>query len=145
MCRSIPHNFSQNNILLEFSLEDMNLTKESWDALLGSCDNNNNNNSTSKQPWQRNLKSLSLRHVGGLQDDIVIALLQGAPDLEHVDLSDNFDLTDACLGPLRYHEVSSLRSLSLYNLKNITNIGLETLFTHGLEGMGPAPTLKRLN
>lgn len=161
MCQSILVTFSQQqHTLLEFSLEDMALKRESWDALIGGGssdqdrdvskkDNNDRGKGKDmKLPWQRNLKSLTLRGVGGLQDDIVISLLKGAPELEHVDLSDNHELTDACLGPLRSSDASitsSLRSLALYNLKNITNIGLEALFTHGLEGMGPPPLLKRLN
>ena len=152
MCRSIPamYGSGSSNTLLEFSLEDTTLDRESWNALIGM-----NSVATAKKSsntsWQRNLKSLTLRRVGGLQDEVVISLLQGAPDLEHVDLSDNHELTDACLSPLRRtseshgHSPSSLRSLALYNLKNISNLGLETLFTQDLMGMGPPPQLKRLN
>ena len=153
MCRSIPATYgSGSSTLLEFSLEDMTLDRESWNGLIGvDTVATAKKYSSDNTSWQRNLKSLTLRRVGGLQDDVVISLLQGAPDLEHVDLSDNHELTDACLSPLRRtsdshdHSPSSLRSLALYNLKNITNLGLETLFTQDLMGMGPPPQLKRLN
>ena len=155
VCRSIPAHYSlgnhnnnnnNNNKLLEFSLEDMTFSLDCWDALIGKTSSNDNNNDNVIPTWPRHLKSLTLRGMTGLQDDIVIAILQGAPELEHLDLSNNHDLTDACLSPLRLlTSTTKLRSLHLYNLKNITSIGLETLFTHGLPDMGPPPQLKTVH
>jgi hypothetical protein len=152
MCKAISSVFGQpKHTLLEFSLEDMTLSRESWEALAGQKDDKPAASSNSSSGWQCNLKSLSLKRVMGLQDDIVISILSGAPNLEHLDLSDNHELTDACLGPLRsihaYSTLSSspLRTLHLSNLKQLSSIGLETLFTHGLEGMGPPPQLKVLS
>lgn len=138
LCKSIPETY-QKNTLLELSLEDMTLKRESWEALIGKKADE------TTPGWQRNLKSLALKRMTNLQDDLVIDLLKGAPDLEHVDLSDNHELTDASLSALRTHERSHLRSLHLCNLKQLTNVGLETLFTQGLEGMGPPPQLKVLH
>jgi hypothetical protein len=160
-CQSIPDNYSFNigkqHLLVEFALEDLTLSRESWEALIiatGSSskdqpqkESNNtssSSSSSSSSSWSRNLKSLTLKRVTNLQDDLVIALLQGSPYLEHVDLSDNLELTDATLGALR-PESCSLRSLHLANLKRLTNLGLETLFTPGLHAMGPPPQLKVLN
>ncbi|CAB9507910.1 LRR [Seminavis robusta] len=144
-CKSIPANFggatTQQTTLLEFSLEDITLSRESWEALIIQ----NDSDGTDGYKWQRNLKSLTLKRVTNLQDDLVVSLLQGAPNLEHVDLSDNYDLTDATLAALRPSSGSCLRSLHLYHLRKLTSVGLETLFTPGLEGMGPPPQLKVLN
>lgn len=149
LCQSVYNTFSQpSHTLLEFALEDMTLNRTQWELLAGlqgedgvrTADNHQN-----MEPWQRHLKSLTLKRVTGLKDDIVIPLIQGAPDLEHLDLSDNFDLTDDCLSTVRSHATSSLRSLHLSQLRQLTHIGLETLFTPGLENMAPPPQLKIVN
>ena len=148
MCQAVQSTFSKpSHTLLEFSLEDMTLEREHWEALMGTIKTKTGNakEEDAPEPWQRHLKSLTLRRVGGLQDDIVISLLKGAPDLEHLDLSDNHELTDASLGPLRAHPASSLKSLHLYQLRRLTRLGLETLFTPNLDNMCAPPQLKILN
>jgi hypothetical protein len=120
--------------LLELSLEEMPFSEETLKLL-----------ASSKEAFAT-VKSLSLKSLPGLTDDMVSDMLQATgASLETLDLSHNFDLTDACLSGIRQCNAGSLRSLTLTGVKELTAAGLETFFTHPLEGLPPPPKLKVLH
>jgi DNA repair protein RAD7 len=122
---------SETDTLLELALEDQTLSSECLDMLVA--------NKTALQ----NLKSLSLRRIEGLTDEIVVKMLEiCGGTLEHLDLSSNYSLTDVTLSGIR--QCSKLRSLNLSGLKLLTPQGLEALFTP-ISGMAPPPMLRTLD
>lgn len=134
---SISENFASsanNGCLLELSLEDVPLTKEclltigsASDALLS-------------------LKSLSLRQIEGIDDEVVSILLNATRDLEAIDFSNNSVLTDETLSSVRKsNKRGTLRSLQLSGLRNLSLAGLEALFTPNIPGLPNAPKLRKLN
>lgn len=136
-CSSLSDNFSSKakGCLLELSLEDLALTKESLLAIGARSD------------ALRNLKSLSLRRIEAV-DDEVVSLLMGAirDTLESIDLSYNHNLSDETLSTIRRcNQSGSLRSLELAELKNLTAAGLEALFTYGIPDLPSPPMLRKLN
>ena len=124
---------SERNTLLELSLKNLNLSKESLQSL-----------STAKASL-KSVRSLTLKSMPGLTDSILIDILQSIGDsLETLDISHNYELTDACLSGIRQFN-PRLRSLTLNGVKEVTALGLETFFTYDLEGLPPPPKLKVLN
>ena len=118
--------------LLELSLQDLTLGEDTLNAL-----------STCKEAF-RNLQSLSLKSMPGMTDTILTRLLEAVGDsLETLDVSQNYDLTDASLSGIRQYNFR-LRSLSLNGVKELTAAGLEALFTHPLRGLPAPPKLKVL-
>jgi Leucine Rich repeat len=104
--------------LLELSFEDITWTEtKQLDALI-----------TSPLALQ-NVKNLSLRRLGGLNDDIVSRMLDITSNtLERLDLSDNHELTDQTLASIRQFSSRQLVSLDLSGLRNLTAMGLEATF-----------------
>jgi hypothetical protein len=132
-CSSISDSFSSKGKLLELALEDITLKDESITALLA------------KPGALENLKSISLRRVTGITDDTVVKLLEYAGNnLEGLDLSNTYALTDVALSGIRRFN-PGLRSLRLTGLKNLTAAGLEALFTRNLPEMPPPPMLRALD
>jgi hypothetical protein len=118
---------AKSNRLLELSLQDVKLTKgnilKMGDAL-------------------KSIKSLKLKHIENVDDEVVDKLLSDS--LEALDLSFCYQLTDVTLSSIR-SKSPNLRSLTLHGCKNLTEIGLETLFTPVIEGLPSPPQLKHLN
>lgn len=135
-CDSLRANFAStnNNSLLELSLEDLVVRKEDL-LLLASSD------------CLRNLKNLTLRQIGSIDDEVVLKLLDNVGDaLEGLDLSFNYVLTDQSLAGIRTcNTEGSLRSLQLADLKNLTEAGLEALFTPNISGVPSPPKLRQLH
>lgn len=119
--------------LLELAFEDLpSVTAESFMALARQKD------------VFCSLKTLSLRSMDSLTDDVVDQFLAStAATLEGLDLSHNYNLTDAILSSLRSREIPHLESLVLTGLKNLTATGLEALFTP-VDGASPPPSLTTL-
>jgi len=137
-CNAVAHHFAStggNGCLLELSLEDVPITKEGLLTIATSSD------------ALRNLKSLTLRQVEGVDDEVVSILLGAVGDgLEHIDLSLNLNLTDECLPAIRRcNKNGKLRSLQLSNLKNLTAAGLEAFFTYDIPGLPNPPVLRKLD
>lgn len=131
-CQSIPAGYGESGLLVELSLEDMVLSKEAVKSLGSTA--------------LRNLKSLSLRQVESVDDEVVLHLLDHVQHLEGIDLSFNHNITDAALSAIRSCNTNgTLRSLTLSGLKNLTQVGIETLFTDNLKGLPSPPRLRRLN
>ena len=135
LCNSIRDNFGGNcnGHLLELLLEDIPLKKE---FLLN----------LSSSDALSNLKSLTLKQVGGIDDDVVSVLLSLTSNLEGIDLSNNIALTDTALLSIRRSNIkNSLRALQLSGLKSLTAAGLETFFTADISGLINPPKLKKLD
>jgi len=136
-CMSISKNFAPSRgtgCLLELSLEDVPLTKESL-LTMGSASD-----------ALQNLKSLSLRHIEGIDDDVVSNLLDSTRNLEAIDLSNNSLLTDGTLSAVRKcNKNGTLRAMQLSGLRNISSAGLEALFTLHIPGLPSAPKLRKLD
>ena len=131
-CQSISDSFAFNSNLVELALEDLNLNAECLDALV------------SKPGAMKNVKSLSLRRIEGVNDDRLATFLKITGDtLERLDISYNYTLSDAVLAALRQNN-PNLKALSLAGLKHLTAQGLEALFTH-VSGMAPPPMLRSLD
>ena len=137
-CDAIAHHYSSkgsNGCLLELSLEDVPLTKQGLLKL-------------SSTDALRNLKSLTLRQIDGVDDEVVSALLGAITggELEHLDFGHNAELTDDCLPAIRRVNTNGkLRSLQLGNLKNLTAAGLEAFFTFDIPGLPQPPQLRKLD
>lgn len=135
-CKALSENYSSKGkgTLLELSLENVSLTKEDLLALAKSSD------------ALRNLKSLKLRQMEFVDDEVVLAILDAVGgNLEAIDLSFNHNLTDDALsGIRRCNQNGALRSLQLCELKNLTEAGLEAFFTLEIPGLPPPPMLKKL-
>jgi hypothetical protein len=133
LCESISNTFASQEKLLELSLEDLSLTESDLNALLAS------------PAALKNLKSLSLRRIEGLNDDIVTNFIKYTGDtLEGIDLSENHGLTDNILAAIRVHGTKRLHALTLSGLKQVTSLGLEALFTF-VDGAVRPPMLRTLN
>eukprot|EP00978_Attheya_sp_CCMP212_P025744 scaffold83358_cov56-Attheya_sp.AAC.2 len=134
---SISTNFSSScsGTLMELSLEDINVSKDSLLALGSSTD------------ALRNLKSLSLRQIGALDDEVMASLLDPIDgSLEGIDLSDNVLLTDDSLSCIRRcNKDGQLRALRLSGLKSLSAAGLEAFFTHNIPGLPNPPMLRKLD
>lgn len=133
-CASIQENYALRcaGTLLELSLEDLFLSKESLLSL--------------GTPALNNIKSLRLRQIEAVDDEVVLRLLDNVQHAEGLDFGYNHKLTDASLSAIRScNETGALVSLELCGLKNITDVGLETLFTEGLAGLPHPPRLRKLN
>jgi len=131
-CKSISDTFSSTGKLLELSFEDLSLSKECLAALIA------------EPSSLSNLKSLAMRRIPEVDDDIVDKLLETTSgSLEGLDLSDNLSLTDSVLGSIRRCCVG-LRALNLSGLRHLTAAGLEALFTH-VPNMAAPPMLVNLN
>ena len=153
-CTSISNCFSsssntsvQNGTLLELSLKDLSVSKEDLISLAST-------------DALRNLKNLKLQQINSVDDDVIQALLKATtssdpnstnPDKKHcnlegIDLSENYLLTDAILSDIRMCNCSGhLRSLELSGLQDLTCHGLEAFFTINIPGLPRAPMLRKLN
>lgn len=136
-CKAISENYcsSGKGTLLELSLENVNISKQDFLELAKSSD------------ALRNLKSLKLRQIESVDDEVVLAILDAVSGgtLEAIDLSSNHNLTDDALsGIRRCNKNGALRSLQLCELKNLTEAGLEAFFTLEIPGLPPPPMLKKL-
>jgi DNA repair protein RAD7 len=121
--------------LLELSLEDIPMKKEALLSLGAASD------------CLRNLKSLQLKSIEGLDDEVVSIILESITEssLEGIDLSNNPDLTDDILLSIRKCNVKgNLRSLQLSGLKNLSAIGLEAFFTE-IPDLPAPPMLRKLD
>ena len=135
-CKSLSQNYCTDakGILLELSLDSLAVSKDDLLSLAKSSD------------ALRNLKSLKLRRVESVDDEVVLAILDAIDgSLEAVDLSFNHNLTDDALSGIRRCNTNgALRSLQLCELKNLTEAGLEAFFTLDIPGLPPPPMLKKL-
>ena len=135
-CRALNSNYcsqiGSGTLLLELSLEHLSLTKENLLSL-------------SDTDAVRNLKSLSLRQIDTVDDEIVTRLLSKiGDDLEGVDLSHCHQITDESLSAIRScNRTGALRSLQLSGLKHLTAVGLEALFTPIIPGLPCSPPMLR--
>ncbi|KAL3940546.1 MAG: hypothetical protein SGARI_000925, partial [Bacillariaceae sp.] len=121
--------------LLELSLEDVNFSTEQLEKL-ASC--------SSSDLW-KNVKSIALKGVTGLTDEILSKILAAAGNsLDSLDVSNNpSTLTDATLSAIRQFN-PRLRTLVMNGNKETTAAGWEAFFTHPLESLPPPPKLKVL-
>lgn len=131
-CASIRDAYA-TKALLELSLEDIPLTEGDLRALVA-------------QPAAfRNLKSLSLRRIDGLNDGVVATMMElSAASLDSLELTENHQLTDGVLAAIRQHHPRRLRSLTLSGAKLLTAAGLEAFFTF-VPGAPPPPVLQALD
>jgi hypothetical protein len=119
-------------ILLELSLEEMTFSQEQLE-MLASC----------TDLW-KNVKSISLKSVAGLTDEILAKILMATgSSLDSLDISFNYELTDATLSTIRQCNFR-LKTLVMNGVKELTAAGLEAMFTHPLLGLPPPPKLKVL-
>jgi hypothetical protein len=133
LCESIGNTFASHAKLLELSLEDLSLAENDLNALI-----------TSPEAF-KNIKSLSLRRIEGLNDDIITKFVKYTGEsLEGIDLSENHGLTDNILAAIRVHGTKRLHALTLSGLKQLTSLGLEALFTF-VDGAVRPPMLRTLN
>ena len=141
-CNSLGEHFSSSldrnttaGCLLELSLEDIPLKKEALLSLGAASD------------CLRNLKSIQLKSIDGLDDETVSIILGSivGGSLEGIDLSNNPELSDDILSSIRKCNTREcLRSLQLSGLKNLTAIGLEAFFTD-IPDLPSPPMLRRLD
>ncbi|KAL7475980.1 hypothetical protein ACHAW6_001869 [Cyclotella cf. meneghiniana] len=141
-CNALGEHFSSSldasvsvGCLLELSLEDISLSKEALLSLGAASDS------------LRRLKSLRLKSIEGLDDEVVSIALGSIVEgpLEGIDLSNNPSLTDDILSSIRRCNFNdSLRSLQLSGLKNLTAIGLEAFFTD-IPDLPSPPMLRKLD
>ena len=132
LCRSILDSFSPNGTLLDLALEDVPITEGQLKAIAAHPD------------ALKNLKSVALRRLDGLNDDVVALVVHKAGErLETLDLTGNYNLTDASLSALRRFS-TRLKHLSVSGLRHCTAAGLEALFTF-IPGMEEPPMLLTLD
>ncbi|CAJ1952500.1 unnamed protein product [Cylindrotheca closterium] len=118
--------------LLEISLKNLSLSSDTL-KILATC-----------KDAMRNVRSLTYESMPGITDAVLGELLQVVADsLESLDVSHNYDLTDASLSAIRQFNIG-LRSLTMNGVKELTSLGLETFFTYDLEGLPSPPKLKVL-
>jgi DNA repair protein RAD7 len=129
--KSVGDSFADGN-LMELSLEDLKMDKDCFEVLLA------------KPEAFKNLKSLSLKRIEGLTDELVNTLLDiVGGNLERLDLSHNYDLTDTILAGIRKSSIG-IKALNLASLKHLTPSGLQALFTHVPNIQAP-PMLRSLD
>ena len=131
--RGLHDHGSSSNKLLELELMNMtqfsavdltNLTKQSSQSLAS-------------------VRSLTLQNISGLTDDMVASILSVVgSSLNSLNLSHNFDLSDALLSAIRQYN-PSVKTLVLDGIKEVTAAGLESFFTP-ISGMSPPPKLRVL-
>jgi hypothetical protein len=111
---------------MSFSVEQLTVLANSKDALRG-------------------IKSLTLKSITGLTDEILAQILELAHEsLDSLNIGFNYSLTDSTLSSIRQYSSLRLKALVLDGIKGFTAPGLEALFTHPLEGLPPPPKLKIL-
>jgi len=133
-CRALQENYSSSGTgtLVELSMENLTLAKD--DLLLFASD------------ALRHLRSLALRSMESVDDEVVCKFLDNVEELEGIELSFNHNISDDSLSAIRScNGKGKLRSLQLCNLKSLTEVGLETLFTFDIEGLPSPPRLSKLN
>jgi DNA repair protein RAD7 len=119
--------------LLELSLQDMRFSEEDLETL-----------AASKESLFKGMKSLTLKSVDGLTDDILMTILEAVGEsLDSLNIAYNYELTDTTLSSIRQFN-PCLRTLVMDGVKELTSAGLEVMFTHPLEGLPPPPKLKVL-
>lgn len=127
--RAIEHT---DGTLLELTLKNLSLSSDILKILGNSKD------------AMRSIKSLTFESMPGITDVVLGELLQVVGDtLESLNVSHNYDLTDASLSAIRQFN-SGLRSLTMNGVKELTSLGLETFFTYDLAGLPSPPKLKVL-
>eukprot|EP00536_Pseudo-nitzschia_multiseries_P007626 jgi/Psemu1/287249/fgenesh1_pg.181_\ len=130
---AIHNNQTLGKNLLELSLQDMSLSGNQLEQLVDS------------KEALRGIKSLTLRSITGLTDEVLAKILEVAHEfLDSLDIGYNYSLSDATLSSIRKHNSLRLLTLVLDGIKGMTAAGLEALFTHPLEGLPPPPKLKVL-
>lgn len=123
-------NLGQN--LLELCLQEMTLSVDQLNTL-----------ATSKDALQ-GITNLTLKSITGLTDDATSKILEIVQEsLESLNVSYNYSLTDTTLSSIRQYN-PRLKTLILDGIKEFTAAGLETLFTHPLNGLPAPPKLKVL-
>ena len=141
-CNALSMHYSsssstQTACLLELVLEDIpSLSKKHLTNLASTSD------------ALKHLKSLSLRQIDAIDDEVVDTILSSITggNLEGIDLSLNVHLTDQSLSSIRKYNVNGqLKSLSLSGIQNLTAAGLEAFFTFDLPGLPNPPTLRTLD
>ena len=119
--------------LLELSLQSMSFEADQLGVLANSKD------------ALRKIKSLTLKSISGLTDDILAKILELTNNsLDSLNISFNYSLTDATLSSIRQYSSLRLKTLVLDGDKGFSGVALLTLFTHPLEGLPPPPKLKVL-
>jgi len=131
--------------LLELSLEDIPLTKEHLMLIVGDTSNVSPTNGCSKV--LKNLKSISLKQMEAVDDEVISALLGSIGDhLNGIHITNNIQMTDQSLSSIReYNTKGQLKSLQLSGLPNLTSTGLETFFTFNIPGLPNPPSLRKLD
>lgn len=132
MLDSIRSSFTSecNSHLLELAFEDLNLESSDLEALI------------SNPVALQNIKSLKLRRVGSINDNIVTKLLEITTNsLTALDVSENHELSDATLAAIRRYSSAHLRVLRLNGLRNLTATGLEAtfMFVESVNGTSTKP------
>ena len=128
---AIHENSRLGETLLELSLQEMSFSADQLATLANSKDS------------FRKVKSLTLRAISGLTDELLSKILLLVHEsLDSLNVGFNYSLTDSTLSSIR--NCSRLKTLILDGIKALTAPGLETLFTHPLEGLPPPPKLKVL-
>ena len=133
-CKSLGQTYSSQDGrgLVELALEDIPFTKEQLQLL------------SSSSAAFKNVKSLSLRRLEALDDDILSKFLGAAGDcLKGLDLTGSYNLTDVSLASIRRYN-PALQGLTLMGLRHLTTAGLEALFTF-VENMDEPPRLRTLD
>jgi hypothetical protein len=119
MCESFQTAYHASHQLLELSLEDLSLTEDDFDLLIGAA-----------AEGLKSLRNVSLRHLKNLTDAVVDRFVKVCgPSLEALDLSMNHELSDGILASIRAQDTPRLHALSLSGLKLLTAAGLEAFFT----------------
>lgn len=123
---------AESSGLLELSLRELTLSSEVVWNLARSAE------------ALRSIKNLTLICISGLTDEILGEILKAiGHSLETLDISYNHNLSDSCLAGIRQFN-TSLQSLFMNSVKDLTSAGLVTLFSYPLEGLPPPPKLKLL-
>jgi len=131
--KAIQNNPRLGENLMELSLEDMSFSVDQLDVLANSKD------------ALCGIKSLTLKSITGLSDEVLAKILECIQDsLDSLNIGFNYSLTDSTLSSIRQCCSSRLKTLVLDGIKGLTAPGLETFFTHPLEGLPPPPKLKIL-
>lgn len=119
--------------LLELSLQKMTFSIDQLNVLANS------------KEALGNLKSLTLKSISGLTDEVLTKILKLTDhSLDSLDISSNYALTDVSLSSIRQFSSSRLKTLVLDGNKGFSGAALLTLFTHPLEGLPTPPKLKVL-
>lgn len=124
---------ARSSTLLELTLQEMSLPTSALVQLSRSSN------------ALANIKSLTLRSLTGLNDDILLGFLKTVcGSLESLDVSYNNEISDGFLAGLREFN-GRLQSLSMNSVRGITSAGLEAFFTHPLDGLPAPPKVKLLD